>query len=405
MSHDIDAGALDAALGVISDAVLEKLDAPIEEVRGLPNEAFTSEAFFKLEKKRLFPRTWTFAGTASDIPNLGDARPVNVAGNPIILVRGKDGAIGAFHNVCPHRGSRLLTEPVAGERAIVCPYHAWSFELDGRIRGRTHYHGCDKHETDAAVSGRNDDLIPVRSHTLHDWVFINLDGKAPPFEDYVGTTFDCFDGYALGSLERERHITYDIRCNWKLAIENFCDFYHVFKVHPVLDRAFDNEHRRGMFPDGRHLFGRCWVGGNHGLSMESNETALPYLAELGEEQKNYHFFISLFPNFVLNLFPTNIEAVWFEPTALDHTVMHMWFYYTDGVAAAERFRGARDEVVEEWLVINGEDADICHRLQLGRESGAYDGGHFAPFWDEGTVNFHKQVAYAVRGESDYAPVA
>jgi choline monooxygenase len=402
MSHDISAGERDAALGVISDAVLEKLDAPIEEVRGLPNEAFTSEAFFELEKNRLFPRTWTFAGAASDISDIGDAQPAIVAGHPVILVRQKDGCIGVFHNVCPHRGSRLLTEPVAGERAIVCPYHAWSFELDGQIRGRTHYHGCDRHETDPGLSGRNDCLIPVRSHTFHDWVFVNLDGQAPSFEDYVGTTFDCFDGYALGSLERERHITYDIRCNWKLAIENFCDFYHVFNVHPVLDRAFDKEHRRGMFPDGRHLFGRCYVGGRHGMSMESNETALPYMADLGDEQKNYHFFISLFPNFVLNLFPTNIQGIWFEPTALDHTVMHMWFYYTDGIAEAEQFRSARDEVVDEWLVINGEDADICHRLQLGRESGAYDGGHFAPYWDEGTVNFHKQVALAIRGEGAYA---
>ena len=105
---------------------------------------------------------------------------------------------------------------------------------------------------------------------------------------------------------------------------------------------------------------------------------------------------------MLNLFPTNIQGIWFEPTALDHTVMHMWFYYTDGIAEAEQFRSARDEVVDEWLVINGEDADICHRLQLGRESGAYDGGHFAPYWDEGTVNFHKQVALAIRGEGAYA---
>ena len=158
MTHNCSAGELDATLGVVSDAVIDMLNAPIEDARGLPNEAFTSEAFFELEKERLFPRTWTFAGTASDIPNVGDARPTNVAGNPVILVRQKGNGIGVFHNVCPHRGSRLLTEPVVGERAIVCPYHAWSFELDGQIRGRTHYHGCDKHETDADMYGRNESL-------------------------------------------------------------------------------------------------------------------------------------------------------------------------------------------------------------------------------------------------------
>ncbi len=405
MTHNTPASDVEAARGIISDAVLEKLNAPIEEVRGLPNAAFLSEAFFELEKKHLFPRTWAFAGAASDIPNVGDARPVSLSGNPIILVRGRDSSIRAFHNVCPHRGSHLLTEPVAGERAIVCPYHAWSFELDGQIRGRTHYHGCDRHETDADMSGRNDCLIPVRSHTFHDWVFVNLDGQAPPFEDYTGATFDRFDGYGLATLGRERHITIDYYCNWKLAIENFCDYYHIFKIHSALDQAFEKEHRRSSYPDGRHLFGEQNIAARHGLSTESNETALPYLAELTEAQKSYHIFVLLFPNFVLNLFPTNIQGIWFEPTALDHTVMHMWFYYADSVAEAEQFRGARDEVVKEWLLVNGEDADICHRLQLGRESGAYDGGHFAPYWDEGVVNFHKQVAYAARGEGDYAPVA
>lgn len=404
MANGISPGDRSAACGVISDAVLEKLEGPVEEVRGLPNAAFTSEAFFELEKRHLFPRTWAFAGAASDVPNIGDARPVNLSGNPIILVRGKDGGIRAFHNVCPHRGSRLLTEPIAGERAIVCPYHAWSFELDGQIRGRTHYHGCDKHETEAGMSGRNDCLIPVRSHTFHDWVFVNLDGEAPPFEDYAGTTFDYFDGYGLGQLGRERHITIDYRCNWKLAIENFCDYYHIFKIHPALDRAFDKKGRRSSHPIGRHLFGEQNITARHGLSMDSTQPTLPYLAELTEEQKSYHFFVLLFPNFLLNLFPTNLEAIWLEPTAHDHTVMHMWFYYADGVAEAEQFRGARDEVVDEWLIVNGEDADICHRLQLGRESDAYDGGHLSPFWDEATVNFHKQVAYAVRGEGDYAPI-
>jgi len=404
MTHNCSAGELDATLGVVSDAVIDMLNAPIEDARGLPNEAFTSEAFFELEKERLFPRTWTFAGTASDIPNVGDARPTNVAGNPVILVRQKGNGIGVFHNVCPHRGSRLLTEPVVGERAIVCPYHAWSFELDGQIRGRTHYHGCDKHETDADMYGRNDCLVPVRSHTFHDWIFVNLDGKAPPFEDYAGTTLDCFENYELATLDRERHITIDYRCNWKLAIENFCDYYHIFKIHPALDQAFDKVYRRSTYPEGRHLFGEQKITARHGLSTQSNEIVLPDLAELTEEQKSHHFFISLFPNFLLNLFPSNIQGIWFEPTALDYTVMHMWFYYAQGVAEAEQFRGARDEVVEEWLVVNGEDADICHRLQLGRESGAYDGGHFAPYWDEGLINFHKQVAYATRGEGAYAPV-
>ena len=133
-SHD-----LNPALDLVSDAVLARLDGPPEKVRGLPNEVFTSQAFFELEQQTLFTRCWTFAGVvASELPEVGDVRPVEVAGQPLLLIRGADGEIRVFHNVCPHRGAKLVDEPTHVEKALTCVYHAWSYGLDGRLRARPH---------------------------------------------------------------------------------------------------------------------------------------------------------------------------------------------------------------------------------------------------------------------------
>ncbi|MBT7646694.1 MAG: Rieske (2Fe-2S) protein, partial [Rhodospirillaceae bacterium] len=110
---------------ILSDGVLSTFDLDITEARGLPNEAFTSDAYFAMEQKRLFARTWVFAGLASELPNAGDVRPVEVAGRPVILTRGNDGKIRVFQNVCPHRGARLVIENLDGNAMMTCPYHAW----------------------------------------------------------------------------------------------------------------------------------------------------------------------------------------------------------------------------------------------------------------------------------------
>ena len=141
-SHD-----LNSALDLVSDRVLARLDGPPEKVRGLPNETFTSQAFFELEQQTLFTRCWSFAGIASELPEVGDVRPVEVAGQPLLLIRGADGEIRVFQNVCPHRGAKLLDEPANLAKGITCVYHAWSYGLDGQLRARPHFNGPSRHDS------------------------------------------------------------------------------------------------------------------------------------------------------------------------------------------------------------------------------------------------------------------
>ena len=138
--------AVDEAVAVLSDEVLDGLNRDTSLVRGLPNAAFTTEAFLNLEYQTLFKRSWVFAGRASAVANPGDVEPVEVAGSSLFLVRGADQKIRVFHNVCPHRGARLVVESLHETLTLTCPYHAWSYELDGNLKGRPHYHGPDQHD-------------------------------------------------------------------------------------------------------------------------------------------------------------------------------------------------------------------------------------------------------------------
>ena len=166
----IDSNGARVAYAPVSDEIVKALGRETEFARGLPNEAFTSQAFLDLENRYVFSRSWVFAGPASDVADRGDVKPVDVAGRPLFMVRGRDDEIRVFQNVCPHRGTRLVTEEMRRTSVLTCPYHAWSYGLDGALVARPHYHGPDKH--DRGNNGGNDRvcLFEVRSATWHDWV-------------------------------------------------------------------------------------------------------------------------------------------------------------------------------------------------------------------------------------------
>ena len=387
----------------VSDQVLAGLDRETELARGLPNEAFTGEAFLDLERKHLFARSWTFAGPASDVPNRGDVAPVEVAGRSLFLVRDADDEVRVFHNVCPHRGARLVTEPLQGTPGLTCPYHAWSYGLDGNLKGRPHYHGPEKHDR---PNGSNDRvcLFEARSARWHDWVFVNLDGQAPAFDDWIAPAARRYDeAFQLAAFRRAHHASFEFHCNWKLAVENFCDNYHVFKIHPALHALQDPTDRHPMYPDGQHMFSKFTIGApGRGITVDPDGPMLPALSGLTPELESNSPFLNLFPNTTMAIFPSNIAFVMFEPVRPDHCIMHMWFYFVGDAAQSEQHQTAREKTYEDWTNLNAEDGGICQRLQQGRSCDDYDGGRLSPYWDTGTIHFHRQVAHAVRGLGDFA---
>ncbi len=375
---------------ILTVEVLSRFDLDTGEARGLPNAAFTSEAYFALERNLLFARTWAFAGLASGLAKAGDVRPVSVAGRPVILTHGADGTVRAFHNVCPHRGTRLVVENLDGAAMMTCPYHAWTYGMDGRLKARPHFHKPDCHDTEG---DENVTLFPVRCEVWHDWVFVNLDGKAEPFADFIAPVEAWFDGYPLESMRCTEHRAYDFACNWKLAVENYCDFYHVFKVHPALHQSMTKDARKSMITRGRHLMNEYWFEAeSRGGLGDKSGYGMRLIPGLKPGFENRQVFSAVFPNVAVNIYPSNAQCVLFEPLSTSETRMHMWFYFVEGDNDDPAKADLRGSVCDEWDALNTEDEGICRRLQEGRLCDAYDGGRLAPYWDKGTAHFHKQLA-------------
>ena len=371
-------------------SVLDGLNKPIETARGLPNEAFVSPDFLELENKTLFPRNWVFAGRQSQVPNPGDIAQVQIAGDPLILVRGKDNVVRVFYNVCPHRGARLVSEDRNGGAVLTCRYHAWTFELSGELRARAHFHGPG--QNDKAKSDQADcpHLFPVRSQTWHDAIFVNLDGQAEDLSTYLAPLDQQADGFDISQFAYATTVTGRFNCNWKLAIENWSDVYHVFAVHPLLDSMMDAKQRTGMSTDGNLIYCR-WGYDPNTIAREG----LPVATGLTGAAASSSFMGHLFPGLGVSFHPTMFLLWDYKPLAHDWTELALHIYLVGHAATDDAHAGLRKNKVQYYTGLNAEDDEVCRLLQEGRSARGYDGGRFAPYWDKGTLHLAKLVAESV----------
>jgi len=352
--------------------------------RGLPREAYTSEAFFAAENERLFAKAWVFAGFAHELEKPGDAVPVTVAGQPMMLLRDRGGEVRAFHNVCRHRGALLVDAPGNVGRVITCPYHAWAYGLDGALRTTPHFAGPDRHDhpgLDRACTG----LVPVRVALWQDWIFVNPSGTACEFADFIAPLARRLESVDLAHMTAVATVDMgEVRTNWKFLMENFIEPYHVQYVHkttteqPLADHAtLIDGHCLGSVveisnKDARKGGGK---GGGETLAVDS-------------------WYLTLFPNFVLGRYhPDQIGVHLNEPIAPDRTRQRRVIYHTGAGALSPE---AVDGLARLWRKVHEEDHAICERLQRGRASSATaDGGVLSPHWEDSLARFQDLVRAAV----------
>lgn len=383
--------------------VLQRLEGPLETVRGMPNEVFTSASFHALEREKLFTSTWVFAGQLSAVPNPGDRAPVDVAGHPLFIVRDRDGDVRAFHNVCPHRGARIVPQRKHAEN-IICPYHAWTFDLGGRLRARPHYHGPGQPDTGGANGADEPCLHEARSASWADWLFVNLDGNAPRFEEYIESILIGWGDYAIADIRCAHHLSVDYNCNWKLAIENYSDFYHVFRVHPALDVSLGDTQRTAMICEGAVMHNQTRTNDAYStISSMENAPRLPDMGGFVEDGMRKTVFGVIFPNTAVNIEHSDVQLSYFEPLGPTRTRLHRWFYFRGDAATDPQFHDVRQRVYDDWERVLREDEEACRLVQEGRQSSAYDGGRLAPSWDAGTRHFHQLVMRAVSSVTPVGP--
>ena len=367
--------------------------APTAQASGLPNDFYTSDECFARERDVLFAGTWTCIGRGSDAPRPGDAYPVSVMGYPLVLVRDEAGALRVFHNVCSHRGNRLVAQPCSAAAMLRCPYHSWTYRLDGTLSGTPHIGGIGKHEVEGFERARHG-LRPVRSAEWLDLVFVNLSGNAPEFDMHIATLLERWSGFvspedlsALAMGQSHARIDMELAANWKLAVENFCESYHLPWVHPALNK-------RSRLEDHYHIIEEDLFAGQGSLVYDPDYLdgeRFPTIERWPHEKITCAEYVALFPNVWIGLHVDHVYTVILKPEAKDRTIESFQFYYI-GEGASERFANKRAISLAAWHEVFAEDIGVVEGMQKGRASPAFQGGVFSPVMDEPTHSFHRWVA-------------
>ncbi|MDU8942278.1 aromatic ring-hydroxylating oxygenase subunit alpha [Ovoidimarina sediminis] len=358
---------------------------PVAEARGLPNAHYTSEEVFQAERKPLWFDTWAGICTASDVPEPGDARPVDFLGVPLFVLRGKDGVVRVFQNICRHRGMILVTEPRKIEGAIRCPYHSWCYSHEGRLVATPHV-GGPGHNTHPEMKREEMGLMEVRAHVWMDVVFINLSGDAPAFEEQHAKLIDRWGEFDVPLYHGGADSTFTLICrtNWKLAVENYCESYHLPWVHPGL-----NSYSR--LEDHYHIMEPEFSGqGTEVYRQIEDEDGMrfPDFPGLSEKWDTAGEYVTVTPNVLLGVQRDHVFAILLEPKGAGVTEEHIHLYY----AVPEAPEGLRRKNAAQWRVVFEEDIGVVEGMQKARGAWGYDGGRFSPAMDGPTHHFHRWVA-------------
>ena len=381
---------------IIDKKKLDVVNNSIEKAHGLPNECYTSKDYTLIERKKLFEDKWIVVGVASSIPEIGDVKPIDILGMPILILRNKQNEVKVFHNVCSHRGVKLVSKSGKINSLIRCPYHSWSYSLDGELIATPHIGGMNKHSVEGFDKSKSN-LKEIRSYIWLDLIMININQNEMSFEEYIKPLSDRWEKFWPVKDRELIHHSNDFgyfklnaKCNWKFAIENYCESYHLPWVHPGLNsysKIEDHYHIQGL-PN--RFAGQGTVVYN---PQFKGKEKLPSFPNWPKDKENIAEYVALFPNVMLGIHKDHYYAYWIEPINHEFTLEHMELYYVGEQAAqANKFKSLRKQNHKQWEDIQKEDVDIIQGMQTGRNSPSYNGGNFSPVMDNPTHHFHKWVA-------------
>lgn len=360
--------------------------------KGLPGAAYTSDRYLQRERETVFAKNWVCVALASDLPNPGDVMPASVAGIPIVLIRDRNHTIRAFHNICSHRGLQLVDKPCNVQGKIRCPYHSWAYGTDGSLKSTPHFGGYykDSYEGfDRSTKG----LAPIRCDQWLDMVFVNISGDAISLEDYLKPAIERWACYDLRQIQREpRELGYTCEANWKLAVENFSESYHLAWVHPSLNTCSRMEDHFGFEVGNIHV-GQGSLKYVVGSIDNKTLPTFDHLETYGKQAVAEY--ITVFPNLMLGVHPDYFLIMTANPIDASHTQERMVFYFVGEEAMVPENKALRHLPIDLWKVTNEEDIDMIERMQKGRQSPQFDGGCFSPELEKTVYRFQQNVAQAV----------
>ena len=344
----------------------------LDRATALPARYYVGEAMLAMEQRAVFARSWQLVAHQGQLAEPGDHVVEQVGHVPVIVVRGQDGVLRGFVNVCRHRAGPLALCNGKGAKALHCKYHGWTYTLEGQLRSAPEMQGAADFDVSAIR------LPPVRVHEWQGLVFVALDDAVPAFDAVYGGIAERIAPIDLSAMRYLRRDSYEIACNWKVYVDNFLEGYHLPHVHPglskVLDyRAYDTE-----------LFD--W----HSLQS----SPLRNSADIYGDGEAFYYFV--YPNVMLNIMPGRMQTNRIVPLGPDRCRVEFDYYYAQDAAAQARI-AADQEFSDE---VQQEDIDICVAVQRGLTSDTYEAGRLCPKRESGVWHFHNRLraAYAAAGE-------
>ncbi len=354
--------------------------APLSRAKTIPSAWYTDAELHAFDDEHVMAKSWQFVGHASQMSATGDYVTAMIAGNPVVVVRDKEGALNAFFNVCKHRGGPLATEACGRLRkgVLQCQYHGWTYLLDGSLRGVPRFDRTD-------LFDRKDfGLTPVALAEWDGLLFVNLADAPEALENQLAGIRQQIAPRQLATMQFHSRVTYDVACNWKVYVDNFLEGYHIPLVHPELATRLDY---RNYVTETNP----CYVLQHSPLKGEDSL----YGTDGGEA-----FYYWVFPNSMFNILPGRLQVNRVVPVAANRCEVIFDFYYED-VRSLEALKAIAQDL-EFSEKVQREDIDICQHVQRGLASRAYDMGRFSVDAEAGVYHFQcllKEAYGAALGKS------
>jgi len=346
--------------------------APLSEAFTIPAPWYVDPRIAELEAQTVFTNTWQVVGRADQVERPGQFVTATIAGEPIVAVRGADGQLRAFYNVCRHHAAKVVTEPCGSASMLHCPYHGWNYGLDGSLKGMPEFDGVKNFER------QENGLVPVKAEIWEPFVFVTLDPKAQSLHDFLGGLVKRCAPLGLAKLQYFDTRVYEIACNWKVFVDNYLDGgYHVPHLHKGLSSVLDYK-QYTIENEDRYCL-------QSSPMIVSDEDAATGSTRKGD--RAWYFW--QYPNFMINCYEGYMDTNLVIPVDTDHCRVIFDFYFSD-VSESRREYNAQSIAVGDR--VQSEDLGICEDVQRGLKSRVYGAGRLSVRREAGEHLFHRLLA-------------
>ena len=362
-----------------SDRAAAPAGTPIRRTggSGTPDgQVYWDPAVLETELEALFYPNWLCVGRVEQLARPGDFFTRTVGRESLLFVREPEGAIRGFYNLCRHRGTQVVLATAGkGAHSFICPYHAWTYDLNGGLIGALHM--TEQEDFDRKEYG----LHPVRVDTWGGFVWANLEPRGPDLRPSLGSFFSRFERFPLAELRLGARREYEVEANWKVLVENFSECYHCAPVHPNLNRitpnttgendaAFRSQGTRSLFSGGYMSFAKDYQS-----MTRSGYTSRPFVPGITKEDAGRVYYYVVFPNMFFSLHPDYLMVHRCWPVSPSHSRVENEFYFPPEAMARPDFDPS--DAVDLWDEINRQDWAVCELAQAGTRSRAWNGGRYS----------------------------